>query len=471
MPADGRTLPGYHFDPVRGRYFAIQPNHASTPQEAKYTKERVANEIEKTKKRKRSESLRKKRLEQTIDRPRMLQSLHTHDLVREIGSTSLATTLRARTHAFCSQLETQTIFETHHCEQCQIRDSVTDFAYHEEFNAVICAFSRCGMGKLGCVYRTRHGMEDGLESGDLQQETIDVMLAFSTEISSVNVTHSGAVVATALGYGNPGNVFLTGIRTNQVNMNDPRYDPEEERPAPTIIKLGGIENDVWTSAANPPGNKDLVAIGDSTSARIIDTLVGTQIGKLPIDRDVKSIAWLNPVLAVGASHRCPIFLWDIRARGSANRFSHKGGVTNIQTLNEHQIVVNGFESMAIYDVRMSPNGTFGKTSSKPYSKPLITLADGTKNDDAPVAVHPSLGLVARRDDWGKVHIYSTRDGSLMASPNASLEDWKPMIKRLRFGQDKKGNETLMACKGPRLFAWGYGGWAEHVAQCTWPSGR
>lgn len=48
MPADGRALPGFYFDPEKGRYFAVQPNHAAKS-ESKYTKEKVATEDENAK--------------------------------------------------------------------------------------------------------------------------------------------------------------------------------------------------------------------------------------------------------------------------------------------------------------------------------------------------------------------------------------------------------------------------------------
>lgn len=51
-----RSIPGYHFDPVKGRYFRIQPDHAAAPGSASQHTKSSVREAEESSKRRKTEA-------------------------------------------------------------------------------------------------------------------------------------------------------------------------------------------------------------------------------------------------------------------------------------------------------------------------------------------------------------------------------------------------------------------------------
>ena len=305
-----------------------------------------------------------------------------------------------------------------------------------------------------------------------------ILAAWNSTISSVTVTNnSRAVVGTALSPCHPGNVFIAGLTEESL---DGGHNVILDSPAPCYIGLGDIETTLWTSSANPAGTNDLIAIGHSKGAYMLSAQ-GKLLHSYNAGRDVRAIDWLNPSTTVGGSTKGEIFLWDTRTWGSSLRFRHPGPVTGLRNLgNGSQILVSGMESIAIYDVRMTqrakpttkPTTTSSRAAaggskhhhhhhhhrSPSLSEPWLSIPSISKSPQVALDVWPEAKLVARRDDFNVIQLYSLVDGRHVRSLGTpDYERDRQWMRRMRFVEGKRGDVSLMNCQGAWLREWSYSG--------------
>ena len=284
------------------------------------------------------------------------------------------------------------------------------------------------------------------------QSTYD-LAAFRSNISSVSVTSRRAVVATSTSSHHPGNVFIAGL-------SEPSGDvgsfPILDAPAPNHMLLGHSETDLWTSSPNPPGGHDIVAIGGSEKAYMVGT-EGSLLQTFNVGHDVRSIDWLSPTVAIGGTRKRPVYLWDARTGGSSTRFYHSSGVTAIRSLgNGSQMVVCGFDGLALYDVRMPAKQT-PNASYKP-STAVLRMPFKTERPSVAMDICPDANLVAVGDDSNVIQLRSLFSGKVVAElgkPDHSKE--REYYTRLRFVEADDGKPTLMTCQGSKLLEWSWGG--------------
>jgi len=391
-------------------------------------------------KRKRTAAHRQKRETQTVRRSKILDSASAAGIAlwREQGRSSFLNS-EARLYALSSQLQGYESISLKSCESCGKRDNIHDFFLDEESDAILMALGSRNFGRVQWLGNER--------------EAYDVA-AFRSDISSVCVSQSRTLVATAYDRTHPGNVFVAGMASN-IDAAD-GGPPILDSPAPSYSMLGKDETALWTASPCPTGAaRDIIAIGSSEGVYMM-TSTGDLLQHHALKEDVRSIDWLTPNVAVGGTKSSPVYLWDARARGSSLRFKHSSGVTGVRSLHDgSRVLVSGFTSTSIYDTRMtsSPKGPHSPSPA------LLRLAP-TKTERPSVAmdVLADAQLLATADDDNVIQLHSLKSGSLMGSlSGANPSKEKGRINRLRFVQTADGRPTIMVCQGSRLFEWSWGG--------------
>lgn len=393
-------------------------------------------------KRKRTVVYQQKKEAQTVRRSKILQSplITGISLSREHGA-SRAQILEARTASIAKQSEVSELLSLKSCEHCGRRDTVFDFAIDKENDSILWGLGSSTFGRLQYLSETSSTYE---------------MAAFRSSISSLSVTNHRTVVATATAASHPGNVFIAGLSEPSGEIGSL---PILDTPAPSYMLLGHPETDLWTSSPNPPGGRDIVAIGGSEQTYMLGA-EGRLLQTYDVGCDVRAIDWLSPTVAIGGTRKKTVLLWDARTGGSSARFHHSSGVTAIRSLgNGSQMLVCGFDGMGLYDVRMPrAAGRTSKGTNPKTSPAVLRIPFKTERPSVAMDVSQEANLVATGDDVNVIQLHSLLTGRLVGELGKA-DDTKnrEYMTRLRFVECSDGKPTLMACQGADLLEWSWGG--------------
>lgn len=408
-------------------------------------------------KRRKTAAFQQKKATQTVQRSKILQSplITGISLAREQGASRFQN-LEARVSALAKQSQVSDLLSLKICASCGKRDTVFDFAIDQATDAILWGLGSRHFGRVQYLSEyVRHSsrMSSCAHGAFSSQDTYD-LAAFRSAISSVSVTSRRTVIATSITSSHPGNVFIAGLSEPSTEMG---HYPISDAPAPSYMRLGDDETDLWTSSPSPPGGRDIVAIGGSTQTYMLGA-EGTLLQTYNVGSDVRALDWLSPTLAVGGTRRRAVLLFDARAGGSSTRFHHSSGVTGIRSLgNGSQMVVSGFDGMAVYDVRMPRPHRLHHSSSSPA---ILNIPFKTERPSVAMDVYKDANLVAVGDDTNVIRLHSLHTGKLvgeLGKPDYASTMEKEYITRLRFVDSVDGKPTLMACRGADLQEWTWGG--------------
>jgi WD40 repeat protein len=393
-------------------------------------------------KRKRSVAARQKREMQTVGRSKVLDSASAAGigLWREQGRSHFANH-EARIAAMAAQFKGYEMLSFNGCESCGKRDNIQDFFIDDELDAIIMALGSRDYGRVRF-----------LGPKELNYD----IAAFQSDLSSVAISQSRALIATSYDRQHPGNVFVARM-ANRMEL-DEGLPPTRDSPAPSYSMIGGPETTLWTASPSPTGaTQDIVAIGSSDGVYMIDSR-GYLVHHHRLTEDVRSVDWLTPTVAVGGTKSKPVYLWDARAAGKSLRFKHTSGVTGVRSLGDgSRVLVSGFQGASVYDTRMvsRPKGPHASSPALVRMAPMKTQFPSVAMD-----VLAEAQLLATCDDDNMVQLHSLASGRLMGSlSGANPRQEQGRVHRLRFA-DIDGKPTLTACQGSRLFEWCWGGGAD-----------
>ncbi|KAL1311706.1 hypothetical protein AAFC00_001808 [Neodothiora populina] len=444
------SLPGYYWDAEKRKYFPLLANHVA-PEGAKYSRENVKREKEQSRKRRKTAAFQKKKATETVKRSRVLQSslITGIGLSREHGIASRLTTQEARVAAMGSQFQSSDLLSLKGCESCGKRDTVFDFAMDPATDAIVWGLGSQSFGRI-------QYLADPQYTHDLA--------VFSSEISSISVTSQRTVFGTAHTSSHPGNVFIAGLSEPS---DDNAIFPIVDSPAPSYLRLGDEDTDLWTSSPNPAGGLDIVAIGGSSDVYMVGS-EGTLLQTYHVGADVRCMDWLSPTLAVSGTRRKGVLLFDARAGGSSTRFIHNSGITGVRSLGSgSQILVVGFDGMAVYDVRM-PAARIPTRHHyhhhQPPSPALFRMPFKTERPSTALDIYRDASIAAVADDTNVIRLHSLLTGKLIGE--LGKPDWsvapnhanpRGAISRMRFSDDGDAKPTLLVSQGPDLREWSWGG--------------
>lgn len=331
---------------------------------------------------------------------------------------------------------------------------------------LIGASDRLGQGTVMSLIPIANNADNGPTPHQKPTENhLDVraLMAVKSDISSVNIAPSRAVVITSQGGNNtPPIVHLTRLL-------DPAEAENESIPVDSGMSMQFRHPDIttiWCSAPNPweTSGNDQIAIGTQTSVINIHGSGHWQTHPaIRTDSDVLALSWIAPHTLAAGLRSAEVRLWDSRSNGTSLRLRHRGVVTGIKSAgSEAQIVVDGLRSsLCMYDLRMvrAPK----KTGSRP-SKALIEFASEDHQEMYPTGfdVNPELGIVIAAGDKDWLSAYSLRSGKRLErwriSNELSLDPSKReegVTKCARFVETQQGAPEIMASFNSRIvkFAW------------------
>jgi hypothetical protein len=179
---------------------------------------------------------------------------------------------------------------------------------------------------------------------------------------------------------------------------------------------------------------------------------GHMLGQITNSPESRAIDWLNPTTIVASTAK-NVMLWDIRAGGAAQRFSHPGMVTALKTVPGtagNQILVSSNHKLSLYDVRMP---------SKYPERSLLSFPILHESTQLPLAISEQHLVAAATKQGARniVQLFSLRTGREVRTlePPEPLKDGSRAPSQLAWHDDDRGMEYLQTCVGDRIVKWSW----------------
>ncbi|CRG86732.1 hypothetical protein PISL3812_03743 [Talaromyces islandicus] len=401
---NGREIPGFSWDPEKRKYFRIQANHVA-PAGSQHSEQAV-------KKRKYESAVKKhregvaRRIEQQRVRKSPLLTNPTSRIAAEIESDPVRGFVKQsrQGEAFASQLELHHGFDFKNITPA---GTIADFARHDESGALLIGIN----STFDCefVVCPSFAQEKGGEISDAPTNTSNFGLGH--RFSSLSLNDSGAFLATMDSNSEGKSMLLVGIVRN--NLMD--GNPVRSRDLCTGMIIH--DSSMWCSAAKPGSDNDpIFAIGTSDGLYILRDRGGMDLIHANItlptrrprgaseDVDLLALDWLSPTVIATGFRNSLVGLYDVRSRGFATRIKHPRSVGQVKRVDENRLVVAGYRSMQMYDLRFpSKRGIL--------SNSCLTFQDYDNEFRHQIDLNSELGLVASITDGERIHFHSLADGS------------------------------------------------------------
>ncbi|KAK5107649.1 hypothetical protein LTR62_000930 [Meristemomyces frigidus] len=402
------NLPGYYWDGEKKKYFKIQANHVA-PIDAKYTNANAKREEQAIKKRKIDEKRKKKKLLQTVRKPRILEDhlIAVTGLDREHGThDDRASMLSSREAVFVGGLT-----PTSQQWPATVYDYLPD---------VYDGLVALGNGGDCCNIYSR-------VSANTQQatETGHKIAAFNSDLVSIDALLPNRVVAVARTATSRGNIYIGQL---------------DDWGQGSVYFASGSQEDssVWATTLHP--DQSSIVLGSTNGLLHVDLNSQKYLAQQHHDMESRSVAWLDSnVIAYG---RKSVRLWDIRSSGSTKRFArdHDIPITGIFTPNDHgvQLLVSDNRRIEMRDTRMGSKGS------------VWTWQQTHEGPQLQAAVHKELQLFVAVSQYNEPWVYSLRSGKYLgALGTAGIRSGE--LRRLRWLEGD--GAVLQACQANSVLTW------------------
>ncbi|CAO1602277.1 hypothetical protein XANCAGTX0491_005903 [Xanthoria calcicola] len=379
-------LPGYYYDEEKGKYFKIIPDCASATA-SKYSKTALARTEHHRHELKRRELQQRRQKEHHIQRSGILR-LHPLggmlSLDREHG-THEGHLRSAALEIWAKQLRKYDFVQWPGSSRSNnprsirhfIRDPATGaIAYSMDYSQDSC------FPNSPCVCVP---VEDPCETPNTVGRTwmdhaTPLRFCPASEISSMSISPSRFVLATALGMQKPPTMHFiplanpSAFRVNNGNFRQrrPRGQRDHAYPSHDLPNLDGdiaalftFPKDVhtiWASAASPRIDSTMFAVGDSNGTCLV-RLIGNGISDVGSQREwcgneqaaeTLTVDFWKPDLVLSGMRSGRVQIWDIRSKGMNVRFQHPSCISNVRAIDDNKVLVAGLAAkMAIYDTRFT----------------------------------------------------------------------------------------------------------------------
>ncbi|QKX60728.1 uncharacterized protein TRUGW13939_07874 [Talaromyces rugulosus] len=403
---NGREIPGFCWDPEKKKYFRIQANHVA-PTGSQYSAQAV-------KKRKYDSEVQKHRegVERQIRLQRVRKSRHLTNPISRITAEIESDPVRGfvkqsrQGEAFTSQLQLRRGYDL---DSLTLDATVADFARHDESGALIVGLNN---SRFSCdlIVCPPFAQEEGKEEGKVSSipSGTDKFVSMH-RLSSLSLCDSGAFLATMDSGIEGDSMFLVGSVANVPTDGTPI------RASQLPLELTGHDSTMWCSAARPDsGNDPFFAVGTSEGLYTFRqgdmALTRANINlpkrsrKASKDVDLLALDWLSPTVIATGFRNSLVGLYDVRSSGFATRIQHPRSVGQVKRVDENRLVVAGYRSMQMYDIRFpSKRGIL--------SNSCLTFEDYENEFRHQIDVNCGLGLVASINDGERIRFHSLADGS------------------------------------------------------------
>ncbi|KAE9966644.1 hypothetical protein EG328_008791 [Venturia inaequalis] len=321
------------------------------------------------------------------------------------------------------------------------------------------------------------------------------IMAFHCDISSVTLTSQRTLITTTRGSYSLPEMHITTLL--------PPHSADRTQPLdgfPSVRLKPKEATTIWCSSSFPTSpdlTPETVALGTNLGILLLDNRRSNWKSRetYKCNSDVLALSWLSPTLVTGGLRTGGVVIYDIRARGGIQRFSHPSPVINMNPINDGQrILIGGMANeMCLYDLRMLKEetktirvgeghwtlddedgwggGTTGGDLSwrKPFKKKVKSAIPAVRfkynNTVYPLGMDVSqeLGLVAAGEEDGNIGIWSLNNGERVRTLCTDRVDGRTgraveprdFVKCLRFVEEEGVAPRLMASAGSKIIEWAW----------------
>ncbi|TID20280.1 wd40 repeat-like-containing domain [Venturia nashicola] len=509
------NIPGYYFDEEKKKYFKITKTQYA-PEGAKYSFDNYKKEIEiknwawqryvwltASLKRKRDEIEKSRRKRQLIARPLLLRNPLATGLGSrsETGLKCSSEMLDLRSQAFVQGLEKRVLIDLSNLEGQVGRITgpsiphIKGFEYDSATQGIMMGTQSHGNSRSVHLLTSILPSEDSSKKRPkYSYKNLRHVMAFDSEISSLSLTGQRNLITTTQGSTRDPEIHIAALLSPDL--------ADRTRPIDgySSVRLRTKQaTTTWCSTSFPTSpalNPETVAIGTDQGILCIDLRHSEWKFReiYQCNSDVLALSWLSPTTVTGGLRTGGVVMYDIRARGGIQRFTHPSAVINIKSIDEGQrIVVAGMANeMCMYDLRMLKEenrtirvgeghwalndedgrggGNIGGdlTWRKPFMKkvkcpkPVVNFKYNNTVYPLGMDIHARLGIVAAGEEDGNIGIWSLRSGERMRKlwtdkppgGTRNVAEPKDFVKCLKFVEDD-GPPRLMASAGQKMIEWAW----------------
>ncbi|KAL1978859.1 hypothetical protein VTN31DRAFT_1718 [Thermomyces dupontii] len=436
-----KQIPGFYFDPVKKKYFRIQADNVA-PAGSQYSASAVKKRKVETERVEHEQRIQERVRKERVVKAKCFTNARSR-LLTEIGSSCRPGFVMKseQSSVFAAQLQRYEVlkFDKHPNDL----KNVMDFARQESTGIAIMGGNRlAGSGIIACP--------PVASSGDRWSYDIDnasIHYNIPHELSSVTLGDRGHFVATLHGDVS-GQSFIALGRLPEGSIDYPWHT--ERVPRLSQIKDTAT---LWCSAARPQSDESMFAIGTSEGLYTVrSNQAQWHLNRKPFAyaeaarhgarkqkrfSDTLAVEWLGQNVIASGQRNSSINLGDLRSGGQVTRLQHPHSVRQIRKVDEYRIVVAGYQSLQMYDLRLPQNGMQSRprpekqrqhTSTKPY-----LVFDDHHNDSHAqrIDLNPEMGVLASVTDQNSVKLHSLTDGKVIPS-SMSAHRYPLPIASLRF---------------------------------------
>ncbi|KAM5485171.1 hypothetical protein McanCB56680_002091 [Microsporum canis] len=381
-----RSIPGYHYDPEKKKYFKIQPGHTAQSG-SKYSEAEVKRREKQFTKRKQKDVYHERTRLERVERAKILglPIIGSLGVELETGRRKAPSrdTLNQRTIACASLMEPRQLVNLgyrgkHYCHQ---------FARDPRTGIILTALKPTSTSNFSAF---RPISPDRPWKYDEHVDKGIIELNHREWIIALSINHTGHVLI----------------------VSQDLFSGEGAHLA--VGKL--IEPSDAYGKSSRCAFETINALDSQASVQ--------RLGKF--HANISGLDWLNQDVVIVGLQNSTVALYDMRCKKSASRLTHSHGVQRLKMVNESGILVAGVDNtLDMYDLRFiktpakeQPNPN--KRNHQPTT-PYLRFGElnyRTLND---MDVSPHLGLVACATDLPRVQLFSLHTGKLLEPPTIPLE--------------------------------------------------
>jgi WD40 repeat protein len=420
---DGRQIPGFYFDPVKKKYFKIEPNHKAPPNaaysEGNVKKQRVKEQIAEEERR---DFKRRKR--ETVVLRHAKNYFYQAYSEREIGYAKRNSMIKGTWGSACVRgWDSKMLLPPEGIRYFDQDPSSKTLYTNTGEHSVQCVYedakpTESRMHMLRAMNSTRPNFTPGY-----QRHIPQAIARMTSPVSSLHfLPRTAALCVTTIGSDRPPVVYLTDPDRDGPYVGE-QFTPKNcstiwcSRPKP--VSFDGTSPPERNSI--PENESDQIAVGAGSSLQLY-----TRSPSGPWDcqtihiwaSDVLALEWLDKNTISLGYRDGKVLIYDTRSGGSTKVLSHPAPICNIRRADDFtRLVVSGVSnSLMLYDMRhaaarnpIRPSKQRRKHGLSFHMKSTFVHRFNFYNQDTPdlgLDVHARLGLLAAADEDGNIQVWN-----------------------------------------------------------------
>ncbi|KAI5787175.1 hypothetical protein EDC01DRAFT_779625 [Geopyxis carbonaria] len=450
-PAAPVQIPGFYYDTAKKKYFRLLPHHAAPPSAAFYSTSSV-QKAQKEATREWAELADANRRKSRIRHSPLKSNPYVRaTLYREMGGVreELA---ESRREVYARSLKCRPVYNPHDPTK-KISAFATDFCDGAK---------RVAVGTGGGVLKGIPLTTDKDGQMEMDDNGAHNLICSWSQVTSISISTRRLLVATFLGNGHNPSIYMTRLPSpsSTLHFSNTLFEIQSILHHPT--------KSLWTSTASPHSDGALV-LGSSGSAILLtDHPHDVTQQHFRTRSDVFAVAFhaTDPSVFLAGSRDGAMRLFDIRNGSGGTGVTaarpditvrHSSTITHVRALDASNILVNGLQGAAMYDLRFphpaSPSSSFAEPTRAARAYPRLVRNDGYMIDLG-FDVNQELGIMAIANQEHRVELWSIATGERLDGGDIGKKKFSSPCKGLKFegGMEPMG---LWAIDGSQMEFWQY----------------